>query len=212
MNYLPPETRHQIYDCIVQAYHIELSFSQNTRIWRYAGRTHWIENAGLFDLPGTYQERLSAPGNPSVWECNSYWKSYPNGNLATFRLTSPTVREEYEHWLLRSREFAFECPDAYHEFMNQLTAEQRGCIRRLWIVVFSWEVDWDTSDKEASAAWMTICDELPTTVEMVTLRLDRHCRLKLPATYVCKPPFSMYATPIVRGFACCSTEFGVSGF
>ena len=44
------------------------------------------------------------------------------------------------------------------------------------------------SDDEADAGWMTIRDALPLTVEMVTLRLDGHCRLKLPVTYPCKRP------------------------
>ena len=37
---------------------------------------------------------------------------------------------------------------------------------------------------------MKVCDELPVTVEMVTLRLDGHRRSKLPATHAGKPPFS----------------------
>ena len=89
--------------------------------------------------PQVTQELLSTLENPSAWEYNFYWPFYPTGNLATFQLTSPTVKAEYEHRFLRSHAFAYECPAAYHEFMAQLTAEQRGWIRRLRIEVFSWK-------------------------------------------------------------------------
>lgn len=117
------------------------------------------------------------------WDNSSYWRG---GRLADFRLTSPTIKEEYDCWFLRTYEFGFVCILAYHNFMNKLTMQQRSWIRRLRFEIMSREPDdwypW-LSDIEVDEGWMGICDELPTTLVSITLEIGRYCRLELPGTY-----------------------------
>ena len=181
LNYLPLEIRRVIYDYIVQYYHLHIDVREDISTWLYVDRQRWIEDAWYFNLG--YTERRNTRGDPSIWEYNSYWSPYPPGTLATFRLTSPTVKEEYEYWFLRTRQFAFETSFAYHGFMKQLTVEQQGWIRSLQIEIMAESTRALLSDTEADQAWMNICDELPTTLQVVNLFLDRRCRLALPGNF-----------------------------
>ena len=138
-----------------------------------------MDGTGIWATRSAFNTR----GDPSIWEYNSYWHPYPPGTLATFRLTSPTIKKEYEYWFLRTRQFAFESPFAYHEFMKQLTGEQQGWIRSIQIIIMSQIMHPLLPGAEADQAWMDICDELPTTLQVVSLLLSYLCRLKLPGTF-----------------------------
>ena len=175
LNYLPLEIRQIIYFYIVQYYHFDRFRDPESWKWRYYGRHEWIERAKCYELG--YTERRNSRDNPNIWEYNSYSCSYPDGTLATFRLTSPTIKEEYEYWFLHTREFAFESPFAYREFMEQLTAEQQGWIRSVRIEIMSGLVHDLLPDTQADQALMSICDELPTTLQAVSLAISQQCQL-----------------------------------
>lgn len=150
----------------------------DVNIWRYIDRHEWVDNEWKYGLGNT--KRLDTGGDRSIWEYNSYWRPYPPGTLANFRLTSPTLKDEYECWFLHTRQFAFRTPSAYHVFMKKLTAEQQGWIRSVQIEIMPDRVRLFLSDPETDRAWMSICDELPTTLQVVNLLIDRDCRLRSP--------------------------------
>ena len=150
----------------------------DVNIWRYIDRYEWIDDGWKVGLGNI--ERRDTRVDRSIWEYNSYRRPYPPKTLGTFRLTSPTVKEEYECWFLRTRQFAFRSPPAYHVFMKKLTAEQQGWIRSVRIEIMPDCVRPFLSDPVADRAWMAICDELPTTLRVVNLLIDRGVFLKSP--------------------------------
>ncbi|KAL8787993.1 MAG: hypothetical protein Q9195_007537 [Heterodermia aff. obscurata] len=172
LNYLPLEIRRMIYEHIFQDYHRDRGSNMDVNTWQYYGRYHSIED-------GRSQKHLKTHDHPSFFEHSFYWPPYPK-KQTIFRLTSPTIKEEYEYWFLHARQFHFECPFAYREFMDQLTAEQQGLIASMQIEIMSENVSPFISDNEVDQAWMSICDELPTKLRRVSLRLDWFCRLELP--------------------------------
>ena len=143
----------------------------------------WLFTGYVVHLKGLRNHKEHHKENPIIWEACSYWWE---GRLADFRLTSPTIKEEYDCWFLRTYEFGFVCPLAYHGFMNQLTIQQRSWIRRLRFEIMSREPDHEylrLSDTGVDEGWMGVCGELPTTLVSITLEIGRYCRLELPGTY-----------------------------
>lgn len=168
LGYLPWEIRRGILKEVFDGYfRIHENCGLAPRTLYYLCPNRLTEPApDIFNLYDSYRELVS----------QGHRKCYISSisrELSSLRLSSATLRFEYDDLFLSSTIFKFESPTSLNEFLNQLTDNHQTKLRRIIINIWvpcdcrphSLRRDWRDG-------WKTACFQLPASLRQVSFELD----------------------------------------
>ena len=88
--------------------------------------------------------------------------------LSHIRLSSPTIKAEFEHFFLSERIFQFACPYVIPPFLDQLSEVQQSQLQH---VALNFAIDPCCTLADSRKGWMANCSLLPSTLKTVVFRV-----------------------------------------